>query len=86
MKTYEKPKLIALSLSGNNMLCNTCAVDIIAPFPDNNKGLVDTLEDFYGPINSLFAAYEESCAVKPDITGYCKFTRAESGDQVVINS
>lgn len=25
MKTYEKPKLIALSLSGNNRLCGDCA-------------------------------------------------------------
>lgn len=85
MKTYEKPKLIALSLSGNNMLCNTCAVDIIAPYPDENQGLVEMLETFYGPVQSLFAAYE-SCTVKPDITGYCKFTGAESGEKVVINS
>lgn len=79
MKTYEKPKLIALSLSGNNMLCNTCAVDIIAPTED--QGLVDMLE-IYGPIDTLFATAEADCATKIEISGYCKFT----GANVVINS
>ena len=80
MKTYEKPKLIALSLSGNNVLCNTCAVDIIAPTKD--QGLVDMLEDFYGPIETLFATGDTDCVTKIDYNGYCKFT----GANVVINS
>ena len=80
MKTYEKPKLIALSLSGNNMLCNTCAVDIIAPTED--QALVDILEDFHGPIDKLFATAEADCAKHIEYEGYCKFT----GANVVINS
>ena len=80
MKTYEKPKLIALSLSGNNMLCNTCAVDIIG----NNMDPVfkATAEIFGIVITENSFASSDPCVDSVDISGYCKFT----GANVVINS
>ena len=88
MKTYEKPKLIALSLSGNNMLCNTCQFDVIG---DNADPLADTIKDMaeVATITELnFARGETSCAVELDIdiTSYCKFAGADAGGLVVINS
>ena len=80
-KTYEKPKLIALSLSGNNMLCNTCAIDIIGDNAD--KTFKETMDDFFG-LDNAFASYE--CTEKIPIDGYCKFTGADHGSRVVINS
>ena len=29
MKTYEKPRLVALSLTSNDMLCGTCNTDVM---------------------------------------------------------
>ena len=88
MKTYEKPKLIALSLTGNNMLCSSCAHDVIGSNAETE--LVETLRDFFGIINiteSSFASNED-CEEQEDIQtdSYCKFTGAESGGTVVINS
>ena len=86
MKTYEKPKLLALSLSGNNMLFWTCTFDVIG---DNNQlpGFPEMVQEMIGkPISEQCFAADENCAVPVAIDGYCKFTGAESGDQVVINS
>ena len=80
-KTYEKPKLIALPLSGNNMLCNTCAIDIIGDNAD--KTFKETMGDFFD-LNNAFASYESSCKIPID--GYCKFNGADRKDLVVINS
>lgn len=81
-KTYEKPKLIALSLSGNNMLCNTCAIDIMGDNAD--KTFKETMGDFFD-VNKAFADYEP-CTEQIKIVGYCKFTGADRGGQVVVNS
>lgn len=83
-KTYEKPKLIALSLSGNNMLCNTCAVDIIGS--NMNDEFRQMLEDLDININDLDQAFgENDCeGKKTTIIGYCKFNGADN--RVVINS
>ena len=81
MKVYEKPKLIAMSLSGNNMLCNTCDIDVIG---DNaNTEFLEIVGDFFN--SSTFAEYED-CATKVDIKGYCKFTGGNNNDLVIINS
>lgn len=80
MKTYEKPKLIALSLSGNNMLCNTCQTDIIGNNMD--PAFKATMEDFGIVITDNSFASSDSCTAPVDISGYCKFT----GANVVINS
>ena len=81
-KTYDKPKLIALSLSGNNMLCNTCAIDIMGDNAD--KTFKETMGDFFD-VNKAFASYEQ-CEKPISIDGYCKFTGADHGSRVVINS
>ena len=83
-KTYEKPKLIALPLSGNNMLCNTCAIDIIG---DNAVPEIKRLEELGLDISKFFAAYETDCTESDHtIVGYCKFNGADHKDLVVINS
>lgn len=83
MKTYEKPKLIALSISGNNMLCNSCTFDIIAPYNGgaDSGELGQMIQDFgfdFGPT--------EGCSTPISIGYYCKFTSAEDGYPTVINS
>lgn len=80
-KTYEKPKLIALPLSGNNMLCNTCAIDIIGDNAD--KTFKEIVGDFFDSDNA-FASYE--CKEPIPIVGYCKFNGADHKDLVVVNS
>lgn len=79
MKKYEKPRLMALSLSGNDMLCATCDIDIIGD--NGRKDIIEMLEEFFGSIENLFAT-GESCEVQIDFEGYCKFT----GANVLINS
>lgn len=75
MKTYEKPKLIALSISGNNMLCNTCTIDVIGDNKDDDLG--DLIFD-----EGLFAA-GDPCDVVVDFKGYCKNTPEGN---IIINS
>lgn len=81
MKKYEKPRLMALSLSGNDMLCATCDIDILG---DNaNPIWKDTYGDFIDH-NNAFGEAEDQCAAEGffKVSGYCKFT----GANVVINS
>ena len=73
MKAYEKPKLIALSLSGNNMLCDSCDIDIVGDNADPD--FKDTYGDFPGTFD------DASCAMQ--VTGYCKLTASSN---VVVNS
>lgn len=79
MKKYEKPRLMALSLSGNDMLCATCDIDIIGD--NGRKDIIEMLEEIFGPIENLFATGED-CKQQIDVEGYCKFT----GTNVLINS
>ena len=71
MKTYEKPKLIALSISGNDMLC-ACDVDVVDPInenkiPDNNlQWLIDNVG-----LDYLFGI-RESCDFP--VLGVCRHT------------
>lgn len=83
MKTYEKPKLIALSISGNNMLCNSCTYDIIAPYNGgaDSGELVQMIRDF-----GFDFGQTEDCDNPIYIDFYCKFTSAEYGYPTVINS
>ena len=89
MKVYEKPKLIAMSLSGNNRLCGDCA-DKSTLY--NNSTLAETIlfaagrdsgHDGIsgisrGDFTGLFGTAEDSCVTPIEI--YCKFT--SSGEQV----
>lgn len=81
MKVYEKPKLIAMSLSGNNRLCGDCAggitlcndeelakviLRVIGRADQINDGV--TKSDFGG----LFGA-EVEC-IDSSVEGYCKYS------------
>lgn len=78
MKTYEKPRLVALAVSSNDLLCQSCAVDVIG---DNRDPVFDKyLELIGGSIEQLFGSGETSCVIP--VEGYCKFL----GTNVVINS
>lgn len=93
MKTYEKPKLMALSLSGNDRLCGDCASGVqINTDPEGYYGLFGIFDSLYGDNDGLlersdfanaFASGEGSCSNQVPIVGYCKFTSVESGNQMV---
>lgn len=85
MKTYEKPKLMVLSISANDALCGNCTAktrghnDITVLL--NGLGIYDT--DGNGAINrnetgSYFANNETDCHDSVGFDLYCKFT-TESG-------
>ena len=79
MKTYEKPQLMVLSLSGNDALCAACAVDAEEPNMDPN--LKYALESFGYDIETCFASSEQ-CTNKIDVNDYCKF----GPGQILFNS
>lgn len=67
MKTYEKPRLIAMSLSGSNTLCSSCEIDIVGDNVDEIiKGFLEILDE---PFSS-----GDNCKDVLEIEGYCKFT------------
>lgn len=76
MKPYEKPRLIAMSLSGNNKLCDSCEIDIIGDNADPTYK--ETVGDFF---DSPFSS-GDSCEQQVEVGGYCKFTATT----IVINS
>lgn len=50
MKTYEKPRLVALSLTSNDMLCGSCEIDMM-------EGEFKDLADSLGvPVDQLFSS------------------------------
>lgn len=87
-KTYEKPKLIALSLSGNNLLCGSCAgkvtlydnstlAQLVLMAAGRNSDYDRITGISRGDFEGLFGT-EESCGTP--IEAYCKFT--STGEQV----
>ena len=81
MKTYEKPRLMFLALSGNDQLCGSCADGLpLNNDPDLAEAMMDQFQisdltgngpsrdDFIG----LFGNTEDQCSNKLD--NYCKFT------------
>ena len=82
-KTYEKPKLIALSLSGNNRLCGDCAGKItlsdnpsiadailmLAGRNDESDGVPGLSK---GDFEGLFGQEDQCKGAR--IEAYCKFT------------
>lgn len=81
MKPYEKPRLIAMSLSGSNTLCSSCDIDIVGP-NETYPGLGEMLEDLGVTFSS-----GDGCANPGDFAEeYCKFTAQDSGNLTVINS
>lgn len=85
MKPYEKPKLIALSLEGNERLCGDCAQSAIKISSDpagfyNAFALFDQDGDRQlekSEFEGLFAD-SEGCKNKPAFSTdfYCKFNAA----------
>lgn len=83
MKPYVKPKLIALSLSGNERLCGDCADSGAGALLYDDPGLSLFMQDFYGFNNNgvseksdfigVFGTGESGCT-KIEIDDYCKFT------------
>ena len=85
MKKYEKPVLTAITLSGNDQLCGSCAggttlfdkpalaqwILMKGGYGLGDDGVVDG-KDFIG----LFGNSETECSKK--IESYCKFTSANS--------
>ena len=83
MKTYEKPRLMALSLRGNDQLCGSCDTKLrddsgLAEFiNDSVHGALDKNKDGQltaDEFSNVFARGEQGCAEEHDIVGYCKFT------------
>lgn len=80
MKAYEKPRLVALSLSGNDMLCLNCEVN-----PKDNAALNDMINTFFGGIlEGVFGTTESACSNQ--VSGYCKFTGGQEGFTLVMTS
>lgn len=71
LKVYEKPKLVALSVSGNDVLCAACTIDVVGPNADQDfiQFIEDMKQFFPNPL-----AQDGNCQDKID--GYCKFTSA----------
>ena len=83
-KTYEKPRLTALSLSGNDMLCAACPIDVIGS--NAQTEIVQMIRDFTGmDVTSSSFASTEACIDGLAIEGYCKFTSA-GAESIVFNS
>lgn len=79
MKTYEKPRLMVLSVSANDALCSGCD-DAVR----NNAELREYFGIYYGgedgvlddiELESLFAG-TDGCSTQVSYNGYCKFTGA----------
>ena len=86
MKPYEKPKLIALSLSGSSALCASCVIDAKGPNMDPSFQRALKIMDWYDPgkqsaITGVFTTDDAGCALK--VEGYCKYV---PDGRIVINS
>lgn len=83
MKTYEKPKLIALSLAANDMLCSGCtaatrgSTDAFMQYLNTNYGGADGLLDPSDFGENVFASNEGCQETQTVFESYCKFTAAE---------
>lgn len=82
MKPYEKPRLVALSLSGNDMLCAGCGMStrsdaslnalLIGTYGDrNNNGIFD-----FDDATAIGLFDDMSCSELLTSSSYCKFTGA----------
>ena len=79
MKTYEKPKLMVLSISASDALCSCTARTRFEN--DINVALKSISTDINGDgiiqkseTGNYFANNEADCTAKFSLDGYCKFT------------
>lgn len=77
MKIYEKPTLVMMSISGNDLLCS-CQVDAVEPNAD--KAYLATIDTLRALGKQPFDGNDNSCT--GDVGGYCKFTSS----QIIYNS
>lgn len=74
MKPYEKPRLMALSLSSNDMLCGDCNPDYV-----KNKDLIEDLLKDSG-LSMVFGSAESGCEMPiPGLETYCKMLLNDLG-------
>lgn len=96
MKQYQKPQLVALSLSANDMLCAGCTaqtrfdIGLSSIFESAFPGSV-TADGFFTKEEAdaigLFASSADSCSMEAgDMFQYCKFSAADSGLQQIFTS
>ena len=89
MKKYEKPVLTAITLSGNDQLCGSCA-DKKGYVLVEDQTLAKVLMEFYqfGDLNDgvgaddfigIFGNAEKDCS-KIQIENYCKFNAVDNGN------
>lgn len=76
MKKYEKPVLVAFSLTSTDMLCG-CAIDAMGDNMD--PMLAELLKQMGEEITSGSFASIESCTDILDVTGYCKHSPSPEG-------
>lgn len=82
MKTYMKPKLVALSLSGNDALC-ACKFDVREP--NLNPYIELLLKGMNVSIaENPFTNDAMECKKKIDLEEYCKFS--PTAETTVFNS
>ena len=85
MKPYEKPKLIALSLAGNSVLCSSCTIDAKGANMDESfrraLGIAGWLDASGTEAVSGVFTTEDPCGL--EVLGYCKFV---PNGRIVINS
>ena len=88
MRTYEKPRLMALSLNGNDQLCGSCAAKGGQQLcKDPTGGMASALDFLVGNDDGTLTRAEAARAFGPDegceipVESYCKFT--SSSDMLV---
>lgn len=85
MKQYQKPQLVALSLSANDMLCAGCTAatrnptDPFLQILNANYGGADGMLDPTDFGASAFSSGEPCTEVVSGFESYCKFSAAEQG-------
>lgn len=88
MKTYEKPRLMVLSISANDALCTGCSKGTrFDPFFQSiaqSYGNSDSVLE-YGE-GGLFAGEADDCTTPFDYDGYCKYASAENGNVQLFTS
>lgn len=86
MKKYQKPAMLALSLSANDTLCSSCGVQtrfdpVLSAILDQLCG-TDSSDGIFTPAEAesvyAFTSSEDTCTKKIDYQGYCKYTSAEA--------
>ncbi|MGN1007920.1 MAG: hypothetical protein ACI4PV_03155 [Butyricicoccus sp.] len=84
MKTYEKPRLAAISLAGNEQLCGNCDPGFISWAEENQMLIEDIVGDFGNLFNSI-----DSCSnigdLQSSLDAYCKFTSVDGAEKAFMS-